>query len=83
MGPAAKNDVGPDATEAELCAHMQAYLDGEIEAFDALYAAFAGRLRGYRTPAMSPWTRAWAQVPYRLIYDPDGRPPAMRRAGRF
>jgi phosphatidylserine/phosphatidylglycerophosphate/cardiolipin synthase-like enzyme len=42
-----------------------------------------GRLRGYRMPAMSPWTRAWAQVPYRLIYDPDGRPPAMRRAGRF
>ena len=31
----------------------------------------------------SPWTRTWAQVPYRLIYDPDGRPPAMRRAGRF
>jgi RNA polymerase sigma-70 factor (ECF subfamily) len=26
---------------------MQAYLDGRIEAFDALYAAFAGRLRGY------------------------------------
>ena len=47
MGPAAKNDMGPDATEAELCAQMQAYLDGRIEAFDALYAAFAGRLRGY------------------------------------
>jgi len=26
---------------------MKAYLDGDIEAFDALYAAFAGRLRGY------------------------------------
>ena len=26
---------------------MQAYLDGQIEAFDALYGAFAGRLRGY------------------------------------
>ena len=26
---------------------MQGYLDGRIEAFDALYAAFAGRLRGY------------------------------------
>ena len=33
--------------EAELCACMVAYLDGDIEAFDALYAAFAGRLRGY------------------------------------
>lgn len=36
-----------DPPEAELCAHMAAYLDGRIEAFDALYAAFAGRLRGY------------------------------------
>ena len=43
-------DAGRPATgppEADLCTHMQAYLDGEIEAFDALYAAFAGRLRGY------------------------------------
>jgi RNA polymerase sigma-70 factor (ECF subfamily) len=49
MGPPAKDDVGRtiDPTEAELCVHMQAYLDGRIEAFDALYAAFAGRLRGY------------------------------------
>ena len=47
MGPPAKKDVGPDPSETELCAHMKAYLDGEIEAFDALYAAFAGRLRGY------------------------------------
>jgi RNA polymerase sigma-70 factor (ECF subfamily) len=39
--------MGPDPTEPELCAHKQAYLDGEIAAFDALYAAFAGRLRGY------------------------------------
>ena len=39
--------MGPDPTEAVLCVHMQAYLDGDIEAFDALYAAFAGRLRGY------------------------------------
>ena len=47
MAPRAKKDVGPDPTEADLCTHMQAYLDGEIEAFDALYAAFAGRIRGY------------------------------------
>ncbi|MGH9142716.1 MAG: RNA polymerase sigma factor, partial [Vicinamibacterales bacterium] len=38
---------GMDASEAELCTHMTAYLDGRIEAFDALYAAFASRLRGY------------------------------------
>jgi RNA polymerase sigma-70 factor (ECF subfamily) len=48
MGPGAKEDAGePAAAEAELCKHMQAYLDGNIDAFDALYAAFAGRLRGY------------------------------------
>jgi RNA polymerase sigma-70 factor (ECF subfamily) len=47
MAPAAKKGVGPDPSEGELCGHMQAYLAGEIEAFDALYAAFAGRLRGY------------------------------------
>jgi RNA polymerase sigma-70 factor, ECF subfamily len=47
MAPAAKKDVAAEVTEAELCAHMTAYLDGRIEAFDALYAAFAGRLRGY------------------------------------
>ena len=53
MGPQAKEGVGrnrataTDPPEAELCAHMKAYLDGEIDAFDALYAAFAGRLRGY------------------------------------
>ena len=56
MAPGAKKDAGPvppdrpkamDPPEAELCAHMQAYLDGDIEAFDALYGAFAGRLRGY------------------------------------
>ena len=42
-----------------------------------------GRLRSYRRPRLSPWTMAWAQLPYRLIYDPDGRPAPMRRAGRF
>ena len=36
-----------DPLEAELSSHMKGYLDGEIGAFDALYAAFAGRLRGY------------------------------------
>ena len=42
-----------------------------------------GRLRRYHRPELSPWTKAWAQLPYRLIYDPDGRPAPMRRAGRF
>jgi RNA polymerase sigma-70 factor (ECF subfamily) len=36
-----------DAAERELCALMQGYLDGRIEAFDELYASLAGRVRGY------------------------------------
>jgi len=33
--------------EPELAALMQAYLEGRLEAFDALYAELAGRVRGY------------------------------------
>jgi RNA polymerase sigma-70 factor (ECF subfamily) len=36
-----------DCAELELCRLMVAYLDGELSAFDALYAALAPRLRGY------------------------------------
>ena len=43
----------------------------------------AGRLRSYPPPRLSAWTRAWASIPYRLIYDPDGRPPALRRKNTF
>jgi phosphatidylserine/phosphatidylglycerophosphate/cardiolipin synthase-like enzyme len=42
-----------------------------------------GRLRSYPTPQLSAWTRWWATVPYRLIYDPDGRPRALRRTNSF
>jgi phosphatidylserine/phosphatidylglycerophosphate/cardiolipin synthase-like enzyme len=42
-----------------------------------------GQLRAYPTPHLSAWTRAWSSVPYRLFYDPDGRPLSWRRAGRF
>lgn len=42
-----------------------------------------GRLRGYPDPRLSAWTRTWARVAYNVIYDPDGRPRAMRRAGAF
>jgi phosphatidylserine/phosphatidylglycerophosphate/cardiolipin synthase-like enzyme len=56
---------------------------------DAWYAAGrrgprpAGRLRPYRVPALRPWTGRWAQPLYRLLYDPDGRPPALRRRRVF
>ncbi len=42
-----------------------------------------GQLRAYPTPRLSRWTRTWASLPYRIIYDPDGRPRRMRRAGEF
>jgi RNA polymerase sigma-70 factor, ECF subfamily len=45
MAPEAKKDMDP--AERELCALMVEYLSGRIEAFDGLYAALAGRLRGY------------------------------------
>jgi phosphatidylserine/phosphatidylglycerophosphate/cardiolipin synthase-like enzyme len=42
-----------------------------------------GRLRPYRTPTVSGRTAQWAEPLYRLVYDPDGRPPVMRRRGLF
>jgi RNA polymerase sigma-70 factor, ECF subfamily len=45
MAPEAKKEM--DAPERELCALMEGYLDGRIEAFDGLYAALSGRIRGY------------------------------------
>ncbi|HEY2150814.1 MAG TPA: RNA polymerase sigma factor [Vicinamibacterales bacterium] len=45
MAPEAKKDL--DTAERELCALMQRYLAGELEAFDGIYGALAGRVRGY------------------------------------
>ena len=45
MASEAKKEM--DAPERELCALMEGYLDGRIEAFDGLYAALSGRIRGY------------------------------------
>jgi phosphatidylserine/phosphatidylglycerophosphate/cardiolipin synthase-like enzyme len=42
-----------------------------------------GRLRNYPTPHIPALTRAWATPLYRIVFDPDGRPRPMRRAGRF
>lgn len=42
-----------------------------------------GQLRPYPRIRLARWMRAWAYLPYRVIYDPDGRPRAMRRAGEF
>ena len=42
-----------------------------------------GRLRSYRIEPLPRHTRLWARPMYHLIYDPDGRPPALRRRGAF
>jgi phosphatidylserine/phosphatidylglycerophosphate/cardiolipin synthase-like enzyme len=42
-----------------------------------------GRLLPYPTPQLGGFTRAWSRPLYRAIYDPDGRPRRVRRAGSF
>lgn len=42
-----------------------------------------GRLRAYGIPYLSRWTRLWAGALYRVVYDPDGRPAALRRRREF
>jgi phosphatidylserine/phosphatidylglycerophosphate/cardiolipin synthase-like enzyme len=38
-----------------------------------------GRVRPHRPKAVRGWERPWAEPLYRLLVDPDGRPPAMKR----
>jgi hypothetical protein len=40
-------------------------------------------LRHHRQVELSAFTRTWAGPLYRLVYDPDGRPQRLRRAGRW
>ncbi|HSP38748.1 MAG TPA: phospholipase D-like domain-containing protein [Frankiaceae bacterium] len=42
-----------------------------------------GRLRPHRPESLSLAQRAWALPLYRAVYDPDGRPRRLRRAGRW
>ncbi len=83
-----REHLGGDAELDGACGAFQAFRRAAAS-LDAWHAGGRrgprppGRLRGYHQPRLSSWTTAWAQIPYRLIYDPDGRPPSMRRAGRF
>jgi len=43
----------------------------------------AGQLRRLAPPVLRPRTQLWAQSLYRVVYDPDGRSPRMRRRGQF
>ena len=42
-----------------------------------------GRLRHHRLPAVHWWERWWTRPVYSWLVDPDGRPPDLRRAGRY
>ncbi|HEY3438668.1 MAG TPA: phospholipase D-like domain-containing protein, partial [Actinotalea sp.] len=42
-----------------------------------------GRLRPYARPELSRAQLVWAEPLYRTVYDPDGRPRAMRRTNAF
>jgi phosphatidylserine/phosphatidylglycerophosphate/cardiolipin synthase-like enzyme len=42
-----------------------------------------GRLRPYHVQPLSRSTVAWAAPAYRFLYDPDGRPPRLRRRETF
>ena len=63
---------------AASAARLQAWHDGGRQG-----ARPPGRLRPLPVPALSRRTRAWASLPLDLLHDPDGRPAAMRRAGRY
>jgi hypothetical protein len=42
-----------------------------------------GRLRVHQPEQLSALRRAWSLPIYRTVYDPDGRPLPLRRAGRW
>ncbi len=80
-----------DGDDADLCDPVAAFEAFRIAAarLDAWYADGqvgqrpVGRLRAYRLPPMPSHRRILAAPLYRLVADPDGRPRAMRRQGRF
>jgi phosphatidylserine/phosphatidylglycerophosphate/cardiolipin synthase-like enzyme len=62
---------------------------GSAEALERWYAGGRvgprppGRLRRYALPAVPGWARTASAALYRTFYDPDGRPPALRRRHVF
>lgn len=81
----------PIGQDADLCDPRAAFVAfaRSAAALDAWHTSGrqgprpAGRLRTYRTPQLSRWTKAWAAPLYRTVYDPDGRPATLRRADTF
>ncbi|GAA2164836.1 phospholipase D-like domain-containing protein [Pedococcus bigeumensis] len=63
---------------AESAQRLQRWHDG-----GRVGARPPGRLRPLEEPPLSRWTRLWATPLYRVVYDPDGRPPLQRLRGQF
>ncbi len=78
----------PTAPVPSLAGVFETFRQSAV-ALDAWHAAGQpgsrppGQLRDYPDLTLAPGTRAWATIPYRLLYDPDGRPARMRRAGTY
>ena len=59
------------------------------EALDAWHAGGqvgerpVGQVRCHRPASVSRWQRVWARPIFDHVYDPDGRPRAMRRRGAY
>jgi phosphatidylserine/phosphatidylglycerophosphate/cardiolipin synthase-like enzyme len=85
----AAEHLGEASEAAGSAAAMFEAFGQAADALDAWHAGGrqgprpGGQLRRYPDPQLSAATRAWASVLYRLVYDPDGRPLAMRRANKF
>jgi phosphatidylserine/phosphatidylglycerophosphate/cardiolipin synthase-like enzyme len=81
----------PDGEDADLEDPRRAFmaLATSAAALDAWHTAGRpgarppGRLRPYPLPELSRFTRAWSALPYRAVYDPDGRPRSLRSGNRF
>jgi phosphatidylserine/phosphatidylglycerophosphate/cardiolipin synthase-like enzyme len=81
----------PDGDDADLREPISAFrafarsaaaLD-QWHANDRIGPRPPGRLRLYQAEHLTRWTRTWAAPIYRHIFDPDGRPPALRRSNTF
>ena len=78
ISAAAKTSVGMFEAFEQTAARLDAW-----HASGQQGARPPGQLRRYPDLRLSAWTRAWASVLYRVVYDPDGRPRAMRRTHTF
>jgi phosphatidylserine/phosphatidylglycerophosphate/cardiolipin synthase-like enzyme len=85
-------DRDPDGTQDHDLLHPTdavRALDHAADALDAWHDAGRrgarppGRLRRHDPPPLPTFTRAWATTPYRMFYDPDGRPRRLRRTGAW